>query len=747
MNKTPSALKRLVFNATLILIPLLFLIVLESALRLFHCGTDLSLFIRSPRYHGYYEINPFIGKRYFSKLEAPAVSNDVFLIKKPDTCYRIFVMGESTAEGFPFQPGMMFSRILQCRLQDAFPHKRIEVVNTGVTAVCSYTMADFIDEILQQRPDALIIYAGHNEYYGALGIASVENGGNARWIKKLHLKLVRLRTYQVMQQLVRWSTGLIARKTPFIPATLMERIAKGKSILYGSAGYSAGIDQFRANMAEIIQKARRAGVRTMVSEQVCNIRDLPPFESIETPGIPGAARFYEKAKHLDSAGDFEGACSNYYTAKDYDVIRFRAPEAINGVIADLGKAYGVSVVPMRRYFEEHSPHGLIGYNLITEHLHPNADGYFLMADVFFNSLRSEKFIAGEWDSLCIKTPEYYRNHWGFTRIDSLAAALRIGQVTSGWPFKPAGTKNTFFESYRPASFEDSLLFDAVVYQKGAVENVHIDAAKRCALRGDNMGAFREYYSLIKSYPYTTSLYFDALKYLSAAGDDSTALALLLSMPNLGDSYRALFTAGLICLKLNMPERAAEHFIRARPLLKPGDSAEPLLNALYVSYHKLGDSGNAARVAAELHSIDPGFTPGEMQVRVEIPIPPDVKSLIEDAVAEENRGNADKALALLDRSLAIRETGLADRIIGTIYFERNDRRALTFLERAYRKNTVDPDLMIHLFVLYLRGNNLDEASQCLDRYRHLGADAGKAEMMRVLLEKARHAAAGKNGHEN
>ncbi len=519
MNKTPSALKRLLFNATLILIPILFLVLLESALRLFHCGTDLSLFIRSPHYHGYYEINPYIGKRYFSKLEIPAVANDIFLIRKPDTCYRIFVMGESTAEGFPYQPGMMFSRILQYRLQDAFPHKRIEVINTGVTAVCSYTMADFIDEILQQRPDAIIIYAGHNEYYGALGIASVENGGNARWIKKLHLKLVRLRTYQMMQQLVRWSTGLFTPKTPFIPKTLMERIAKGKSIQYGSAGYNAGIDQFRANMAEIIEKARRAGVRTMVSEQVCNIRDLPPFESAETTDNPGAARFYEKARHLYSAGDFDGARDNYYKAKDYDVIRFRAPEAINETIAALGKEYGVSVVPMKSYFEEHSPHGLIGHNLITEHLHPNADGYFLMADVFFNSLRSEKFIAGEWDSLCIKSPEYYRNHWGFTRIDSLAAALRIGQVTSGWPFKPAGMKNTFLESYRPASSEDSLLFDAVVYQKGAIEDVHIGMAKRCALRGDYLGAFREYYSLIKSYPYATSLYFDALKNLSAAGEE------------------------------------------------------------------------------------------------------------------------------------------------------------------------------------------------------------------------------------
>ena len=47
------------------------------------------------------------------------------------------------------------------------------------------------------------------------------------------------------------------------------------------------------------------------------------------------------------------------------------------------------VVPMKAIFVDHLPCGLIGHNLILEHVHPNVDGYFLMADAFFSTMRQD----------------------------------------------------------------------------------------------------------------------------------------------------------------------------------------------------------------------------------------------------------------------------------------------------------------------------------------------------------------------
>ena len=169
--------KKLLFHLILFLTPVLILFFFEICFRIFGLGTDLSLFVKSNQYRGYYEINQQIGKRYFTNFTATIPSNDVFLINKPDTAYRIFVMGCSTTRGFPYQSGNSFSRILFYRLQDAFPHKRIETINLGLDATSSYSLADMIDDVLNYKPDAILIYCGHNEYYGTLGGGSTEKLG------------------------------------------------------------------------------------------------------------------------------------------------------------------------------------------------------------------------------------------------------------------------------------------------------------------------------------------------------------------------------------------------------------------------------------------------------------------------------------------------------------------------------------------------------------------------------------------
>jgi hypothetical protein len=85
-----------------------------------------------------------VGAKYFQRLEYTAPARDIFLRKKPEDCFRIFVMGSSTVVGFPYENNLMFSRILQERLQDAYPDKKIEMVNTAITAINTFTLLDFM---------------------------------------------------------------------------------------------------------------------------------------------------------------------------------------------------------------------------------------------------------------------------------------------------------------------------------------------------------------------------------------------------------------------------------------------------------------------------------------------------------------------------------------------------------------------------------------------------------------------------
>ena len=58
-----------------------------------------------------------------------------------------------------------FSRYIRKRLELVYPNTTIEVVNISMTAVNSYTVLDLLPGVLDQKPDLVLIYAGHNEYY------------------------------------------------------------------------------------------------------------------------------------------------------------------------------------------------------------------------------------------------------------------------------------------------------------------------------------------------------------------------------------------------------------------------------------------------------------------------------------------------------------------------------------------------------------------------------------------------------
>ncbi|MDH3589474.1 MAG: SGNH/GDSL hydrolase family protein, partial [Gammaproteobacteria bacterium] len=156
-------------------IPLLFLAMAEGALRLGGYGDDYDLFVRLKQKPQYLLPNPDVVKRFFNDPDdAPTVSADTgyFLADKPDNGLRIVVQGGSSAAGFPYGKNASPAGMLQQRLSRSFPDRTVEVILTAMSAINSYSLLDFADEIIAQQPDAIVIYAGHNEFIGILGVGS-----------------------------------------------------------------------------------------------------------------------------------------------------------------------------------------------------------------------------------------------------------------------------------------------------------------------------------------------------------------------------------------------------------------------------------------------------------------------------------------------------------------------------------------------------------------------------------------------
>jgi tetratricopeptide (TPR) repeat protein len=727
--------KKTIFTIIMVVAPYLFLAILELVLRLFSFGNDLSLFVPSSD-SKYLKINRAVGERFFSRLEHTTPLNELFLKEKPANGYRIFVLGESTIQGFPYEANGAFTRILQRRLQDIFPDRSIEVINLGLTAVNSYTLLDFADEFLDQKPDVILIYTGHNEYYGALGVASMESGSIPHWFKSLHLKFIHFRTYQLLQRGIGSLYKLIHSTTSDeARATLMEKMVGRNLIPYDSPMYSEGLTQFSDNMSKLLGKISKNHVPVIISDLVSNIGDLPPFGSMQYGVYPRADSVYARAKQLEADRNFEKAKSEYIKAKDFDVVRFRAPEDINRIIAHLADSLGIYFVSLKSIFEQYSPHGIIGNNLMTDHLHPTIDGYFLMSDGFLTALRDHGLPEKTWDSTRVKPWSYYRNRWDFTELDSMIADLRIRHLKAGWPFQPEATVNNFRSSYIPHGIVDSLAFMTIKYVDVNPILAHKKLAAYYESIGDLRHASKEYGSLAYISPSEVSSYYYAADLAFKTEDFSNAIRYLNESPNSDTSFYVQFTLATIYASRNNRNGALSTLDKLQRL-QLNDNLN--LQVQKLKYTVLIDSGltsEGEKTLARIKELDPSFYPADGGKKLVILIPTNIKPYLEKAEILRKNGRIPEALAVLKEANTLHELSYTNLQIGKLLFSQRNTQALPYLEKAHREIKDDPSLIYCLCALYILKKDVPRAKASLNDFVRLkGEQNPQYDQLKALLEK-------------
>lgn len=415
------------FKLITILLPFLFLFLVEVSLHVFHIGQDLSLFIEYPDNSEYLILNPNISRRYFVKDEnSTRGCIEPFKKKKEPGTVRIFVQGSSTAYGFPYENNGSFHRMLQYQFNQNFLNKNIEIINLSLTAVNSYTLLDFVDEIIKQQPDAILIYAGHNEFYGALGVGSSGKLGSNPMIVRLGIQFRKLRLGQLFFRLM---SRITKPASSDLSETLMKRMAAEQSIKKGSLLYEKGINQFKQNISTLLAKYQKNNVPVFVGTLFSNLKDQAPFIS-DSDTKENAEYFFTRAKESEKKHDFSQALHFYTRAKDEDLLRFRAPEAINENIKALVNEYGAILVPVEDDFKSSSPHGMVGNELVLEHLHPNLKGYYLLSTSFCKSLT--KYFDFSTDQKMVLPLPF--EEMPLTEMDSLFGEYTNLILRSQWPF-------------------------------------------------------------------------------------------------------------------------------------------------------------------------------------------------------------------------------------------------------------------------------------------------------------------------
>lgn len=583
------------------MVPVLFFLLLEASLRWMGYGPDLSLFtteeIGGVRYH---VMNPDVKHRYFSRVEfSPNTSPDYFLVPKPSGTFRIFILGGSSTVGFPYGYVGSFSTHLRNRLRRYVSAKPIEIINLGMTATNSYTALDIMGEIVDYEPDLIVAYDGHNEFYGALGIASAE-GFAFRWVAQAYLKLIHVRTFQLLRSGIRGAIGIIGPSPGNDQSgTMMERLAKGKYVELGSPQYEKCLNHFRENMKEMKEIAKEYSVPLIFTTQVSNILDQAPFVSVESEDSAQTPELFRTADELWKRASFDSSLAiwekasrlfpsrpdvwfgmarcldtlerthearrAFIRARDLDLLRFRASSDFNDAIREVADPPIVTVVDMEKEFEMLSPDSIIGSNLILEHVHPNERGYFLMAGVYAEAIKEQGLIGGkkEWAELdSMNVEELWRSRPA-TEFDRIVANNRLTALLSGWPFAtPAPAERM--------ERQKGISEIARRYAEGHMtwEEAHVRAAEYYESRGFLDSAKLEYRALMDQLPRNVSAYLLRAQICLKLNEPDEAMETLSASLEVEETMFALRTIGSMLIDRGEYRRAIPYLDRARLAVLP-----------------------------------------------------------------------------------------------------------------------------------------------------------------------------------
>jgi tetratricopeptide (TPR) repeat protein len=645
----PSPGRRVLFWAITLSIPLLFFLLLEGGLRAAGYGASYPLFEEVDRPADYRVQSRDVARRYFQNTrDVPTPMHDLFLARKPEGGLRIFVQGGSTAAGFPFYHGGAFSRMLDTRLRATLPERTVEVVNTSMAAVNSFTLLDLSNEILREAPDAVLIYAGHNEYYGAFGVGSTETFGGSPGLVRLYLKLRKARTVQLLHGGLARVATLAAPAAEDRSSSLMARMVGRQSIPYGSRDYERGIRQFEGNLRALLQRYREAGVPVFVATLVANERDHPPFstafqsdtdeaawrkrfagarealdrgdlsvaidilEELTRADTLAADGFYALGLAFDAARDSVRALQAFRAASDRDALRFRAPSVFNDVIRRLAEEEGAVVVDVEAHFRRFARNGIIGSTEMLEHLHPTVQGYFLISDAFYEALLSSEMLDMQRAHPVAR--DRARSQVRLTLADSLVGVLRVRHLVSAWPFQPVGAAPS------PVPFPEQSLTEGRIaldlYQSRAT---WLEAMENLARALEDEGRSRESVrtreAMIQSYPMLSEPYAGLARLYVRLGDDDRAADHFRLAIHHGDrTGTAHGLLGAILLQRGMTamradgRSAADHLEQARVMLERARSLDPrnpqTLYNLSGAYTQLARFDEARRTAEELLRLQP-----------------------------------------------------------------------------------------------------------------------------------------------
>ena len=455
-----------------LLLGLLCVVMLEGALRLVPAlaPPPFTLQLARVEERRLHQVNPAYPRRFFAgvaddiPLRGIRMTPRPYVEPAPVGALRVLFAGGSTVQGYPHPRRLAAPSYLQAMLNDLHPGRTIEVFNAGITAASSFAVARAVEDGVEAlAPQAVVVYTGHNEFYGVYGASSLAQGGEHLWSKSGHYMLMQWRLTRLVGELV----GAFGPAMPVRPTSLLEVMSRAGAVAAGDPQRQRASENLEGNLRAIAAVCRERGIVLVLCTLTSNERGFAPHRVDPPPEGDAGARYarllsagssqqaasvtlsalaeaqtqwpedaylhFLHGTHLERSGQGIAARAAYMRARALDTRPWRAPDDLNLVVRRVAADEAALVADVESAFIDHSPAAGVGWELMADHLHPNSAGQVLLARVVAAALAKAPGVWAAASVQLLQNDAAYGRRLGDLPVARLAALRAMAALFSAPP--------------------------------------------------------------------------------------------------------------------------------------------------------------------------------------------------------------------------------------------------------------------------------------------------------------------------
>lgn len=360
----------------------------------------------------------------------------------------IVVLGGSCALGNPYNPWLSIGQVVSWQLEKALPGKRFQ---PDILADLNKTIEDMHLKLpdLKQRPAAMIIYSGHNEYKSRLEDDRDVDLDESPANPLLH----RLYRVSLSSPLCRLVYQSLSKNRLDGPPPRVNRHKLIDAPFYTPSEAAGFVENFRRRMEAIVAYCDQIGALPIVVIEAGSEADYEPSRSLLPASATSAdrqwverqyaaartaaadndlgravnlfaeiaARFpafaeahFQLGRTLERSGRWAEAREHYLLALDNDALTIRATKPLKDICREVAARHKSCIlVDGPAVLAAICPHGIVNDDAMHDGIHPNVRGITALSEAVLARLRERQAFGWTSGAAPALEPAAVADHFGF----------------------------------------------------------------------------------------------------------------------------------------------------------------------------------------------------------------------------------------------------------------------------------------------------------------------------------------------